>query len=138
MLSDVILRLRALFRRSAIESYRDALGVRLVHDVWRDVRLALRALRATPVVTSVAVLSLAPGIGANTAIFSLVNSLLLHNLPVVEPERLVLLSSPTAISQGRAAGWTYRDVHGDHHARHRRTFEPCRRSEPHASGRSTR
>jgi predicted permease len=89
------------------EEHRDALGVRLVDDVWRDVRLAMRALGSTPVVTSVAVLSLALGIGANTAIFSLVNSLLLHNLPVVEPERLVLISSPTAIRQGRTAGWTY-------------------------------
>ncbi len=56
-----------------------------------DIRNALRALKATPVVTSVAVLSLALGIGANTAIFSLVNGLLLRALPVRNPERLVLL-----------------------------------------------
>ena len=56
-----------------------------------DIGNALRALKATPVVTPVAVLSLALGIGANTAIFSLVNGLLLRALPVRNPERLVLL-----------------------------------------------
>jgi putative ABC transport system permease protein len=55
----------------------------------QDLRLAVRALKATPVVTAVAVLSLALGIGANTAIFSLVDSLLLRTLPVAEPQRLV-------------------------------------------------
>src|SRR5690349_6589082 len=58
-----------------------------------DLRLALRALRATPIVSLVAVLSLALGIGANTAIFSLVNSLLLRSLPVADPQRLVSLNS---------------------------------------------
>jgi predicted permease len=54
-----------------------------------DLRDALRALRATPIVTAVAVLSLALGIGANSAIFSLVNALMLRTLPVREPDRLV-------------------------------------------------
>ena len=58
----------------------------------QDLRLAFRALRATPIVTAVAVLSLALGIGANTAIFSLVNSLILRTLPVADPQRLVILS----------------------------------------------
>ena len=74
-----------------------------------DFRLSIRALRASPVVSLVAVLSLALGIGANTAIFSLVNSLLLRALPVVEPERLVTISSDRAIQLGFNAGlgWNY-------------------------------
>jgi len=59
----------------------------------QDLRLALRTLRATPIVTSVAVLSLALGIGANTAIFSLVNSLLLRPFPVKDPQHLVMVST---------------------------------------------
>src|SRR5262245_45240144 len=57
-----------------------------------DLRLALRSLRATPVVSVVAALSLALGIGANTAMFSLVNSLLLRALPVADPSRLVMVN----------------------------------------------
>ncbi len=56
-----------------------------------DLRDAFRALRATPVVTAVAVLSLALGIGANTAIFSILDSLLLRALPVRQPQRLALV-----------------------------------------------
>jgi putative ABC transport system permease protein len=56
-----------------------------------DLRDAFRALRATPVVSAVAMLSLALGIGANTAIFSLFDSLMLRTLPVREPQRLVML-----------------------------------------------
>ncbi len=59
----------------------------------QDLRLAFRTLRATPIVTFVAAVSLALGIGANTAMFSLVNSLLLRSLPVTNPARLVLLRS---------------------------------------------
>jgi putative ABC transport system permease protein len=62
----------------------------------QDLRVAARALRATPIVSIVAVFSLALGIGANTAIFSLVNSLLLRSLPVENPAQLaILLDAPT-------------------------------------------
>ncbi len=57
-------------------------------------RLALRTLFRTPFVTGVAVLSLALGIGANAAIFSMFNQILLRPLPVREPERLVNLAAP--------------------------------------------
>src|SRR5258706_3232458 len=72
-----------------------------------DLRLAIRSLRATPVVSAVAMLSLALGIGANTAIFSLVNSLLLRTLPVNEPQRLAFISDTRAVGGGFTAGWTY-------------------------------
>ena len=64
-----------------------------------DFRDAFRALRATPVVTAVAILSLAFGIGANTAIFSIVNALMLRVLPVQEPRQLVqVLTGPQRTS----------------------------------------
>src|SRR6476661_3907503 len=64
-----------------------------------DLRDAFRALRATPVVTAVAILSLALGIGANTAIFSIVNAVMLRALPVKEPQRLVqVMTGPVRTS----------------------------------------
>jgi putative ABC transport system permease protein len=147
MLSDWILRLRALFKRDAVEEdidaelqfhldrqvaayvarghepteavrlarlefggfdqikeeYREALGVRLIDRFLRDLRFAMRSLKATPTVTAVAVLSLALGIGANAAIFSIINSLLLRMLPVSDPARLVLVTdTPT-----HARSWSY-------------------------------
>lgn len=56
-----------------------------------DTRDAVRALWATPIVTAVSVLSLALGIGANTALFSIFNSLVIRQLPVREPQRLVTI-----------------------------------------------
>jgi hypothetical protein len=78
------------------EEYRDALGVRILDDIWRDLRLAVRWLAATPLVSVVAGLSLALGIGADTAIFSIVDALVLRSLPVSAPERLALVSTASA------------------------------------------
>src|SRR5690348_1322597 len=58
----------------------------------QDLRYAFRTLRKSPLFASVAVVSLALGIGANTAIFTLVNQLILQMLPVKHPEQLVLLT----------------------------------------------
>ena len=61
---------------------------------WQDVRYAARSLARRPLVTSVAVLSLALGIGVNTAVFSVFERLLLRTLPVRAPEEIVLVTSP--------------------------------------------
>jgi len=65
------------------------------HDVLQDVRYALRALRSSPGLSAVAILSLALGIGANTAIFSLIDAVILKTLPVSHPEELVELRMKT-------------------------------------------
>ena len=70
-----------------------------------DFRDAVRALSRTPVVTVVAILSLALGIGANTAMFSIVDALVLRPLPVRDPGSLTLLSS-TVRSATSDESWT--------------------------------
>ena len=72
-------------------------------SLWRDFRHTTRALRKAPGFTFVVVLTLALGIGANTAIFSLMDQVLLRSLPVRDPSRLVLLDGPGAF-QGRTFG----------------------------------
>jgi predicted permease len=77
--------------------------------MWADLRSAVRLITATPTVSAVAVLSLALGIGANASVFTFLNSLFIRKIPVVEPERLVTVTSEFAMSRGflAGAGWNY-------------------------------
>jgi predicted permease len=73
------------------EAVRDQRGVPVLESLWQDVRFGLRTLRKSPGFTTVAVLTLALGIGANTAIFSLINAIMLSSLPVANPQQLYRL-----------------------------------------------
>src|SRR5436190_16817183 len=81
----------------------------MVNGITGDFRAVGRSLRAAPALTLAALLTLAIGIGATTAIFSVANGLLLRPLPVTDPQRLVTITSETALRFGFRAGggWSY-------------------------------
>ena len=96
---------------SLTEETRSMAGFSFLDEVIQDARFALRTFRRSPAFTTVAVLTLAIGIGANTAIFSAVNALLLRPLPFPHPERLMKVSLTVPPRNGQPARsdmvWSY-------------------------------
>jgi predicted permease len=74
------------------EECRQARGLRFVDELRQDVRYAMRSMRKAPAFTAAAVISIALGIGANTAIFTLMDAVLLRAMPVKEPQQLYFLA----------------------------------------------
>ena len=97
----------------AIDDVRDVWVSRAVDELWQDIRIARRGLRKNPVFTFVAIATLALGIGANTALFSIFNGLILRPLPVRDPGRLALLTD---------GSWSY-PVWAEIHARENELFD---------------
>jgi predicted permease len=96
------------------EVTREMWGWNSLETLLQDVRYALRMMRRTPGFTAVAILSLALGIGANTAIFSLIDTLMLRSLPVDRPEQLVELLTNRGSSHFNAFSWQTYQYLRDH------------------------
>src|SRR5215471_7027962 len=103
-----------------MEATREIWGWTWIEQLGPDLRYALRMLLRSPVLTSVAVLSLALGIGANTAIFSVINALMLRRLPVGSPEQLVMLRRDDGF---QAEFWRYLGFSYPHFVRLRDTAQ---------------
>src|ERR1019366_1611690 len=86
------------------EECRDAWGVRFIEALLQDMRFGLRQLRRNPGFTTVAVITLALGIGVNTAIFSLIDAVMLRMLPVEKPGELFQVQVGNANVGGGGSG----------------------------------
>ncbi|HKT49719.1 MAG TPA: permease prefix domain 1-containing protein, partial [Candidatus Angelobacter sp.] len=87
------------------ETYRHAIGLRMFDEVGGDIRYGLRGLRRNPGFAAVAVLSLALGIGATTAMFSLIYAVLLHPFPYADADRITYLFGIS--KKGADTGFTF-------------------------------
>ncbi len=92
-----LMRLERSYDREPIAPGKDAGN--FFSGILQDVRFAFRILRKTPLITGIALLSLALGIGANTAIFSLIDAVMLRMLPVQNPEQLVQIGLKPRMDQ---------------------------------------
>ena len=115
----------------AVEEVRDVWVSRAVDQLWQDIRIAIRGLRRNPVFTLVAIGTLALGIGANTALFSIFNGLILRPLPVRDPDRLALLDRWIVVLPGLGGdqGSRERSVRRRHRVGRREIRSVSRRAE---------
>ena len=169
MFSDIVFRLRSLFRRSVVESElddelrfhieqhtaklvrkgltheeaarqtrlqfgglaslkedcRDSRGVSVLETTAQDIRYALRRLQQTPAFTVTVLLTLGLGIGANAAIFTLVNAVLLKNLPVADPKSLVRIGD-----QDQCCANSVARLDGDYSLFSTDTYEQLKKNNP--------